>query len=182
MPTALIVIDMQQGMFMPPFEPHDGDAVVARIASLLDHARAQRLPVVHVRHDGGEGDILAEGTPGWFHHPAVAPRGNEPVIDKRHSSAFHETDLHTRLTGLGVDHLLIAGMQTEYCVDSACRSGVLLGYRVTLVRDGHTTYDSPVLPAAQIIAHHNQTLGSSMVTLVAAQDALASGSSPRHHP
>ena len=89
------------------------------------------------------------------------------MIEKRHSSAFHETDLHAQLSRLGIDHLVIAGLQTEYCVDSACRTAVALGYRVTLVKDGHTTYDTPVLSAAQIIMHHNHTLDGSLVDLAA---------------
>ena len=30
----------------------------------------------------------------------------------------------------------------------------------TLIADGHTTFDTPALPASQIIAHHNHTLAS----------------------
>ena len=37
MKTALMVIDVQEGM--QPTKAHDGDGVVARIASLLDRAR-----------------------------------------------------------------------------------------------------------------------------------------------
>jgi nicotinamidase-related amidase len=177
MPTALLLIDIQMGLFMPPLEPHQGDAVVARIAMLLERARTQRTPIFHIRHDGGERSALAKGSPGWFHHPAVAPREDEPVIEKCHSSAFHETDLHAQLSQLGVDHLLIAGLQTEYCVDSACRTAVALGYRVTLVMDGHTTYDTPVLSATQIIMHHNHTLDGSLVDLATAETALLSRSS-----
>jgi len=176
MPTALLLVDIQRGLFVPPLEPHQGDEVVARIAMLLERARAQRTPIFHIRHDGGERSALAKGSPGWFHHPAVAPRGDEPVIEKCHSSAFHDTDLHTRLSQLGIDHLVVAGLQTEYCVDSACRTAVALGYRVTLVKDGHTTYNTPILSAAQIIMHHNHTLDGSLVDLVSAEDALLSRS------
>jgi nicotinamidase-related amidase len=94
------------------------------------------------------------------------------VIEKCHSSTFHETDLHPRLSRLGVDQLVIAGLQTEYCVDSACRTAVALGYRVTLVKDRHATYDTPVLSAAQIIMHHNHTLDGSLVDLASAENAL----------
>jgi nicotinamidase-related amidase len=177
MPTALLLVGIQKGLFLPPLEPHQGEEVVARIAILLERARTQRTPIFHIRHDGGERSALAKGSPGWFHHPAVAPRGNEPVIDKRHSSAFHETDLHARLSQLGIDHLVIAGLQTEYCVDSACRTAVALGYRVTLVKDGHTTYDTPILSAAQIIMHHNHTLDGSLVDLATTENALVSRSS-----
>jgi nicotinamidase-related amidase len=56
------------------------------------------------------------------------------------------------------------------CVDSTCRAAVALGYRVTLVSDGHTTFDSPVLPAEKIIAHRNRTLGDGFVDLRSASD------------
>jgi nicotinamidase-related amidase len=60
-------------------------------------------------------------------------------------------------------------MQTEYCIDTNCRDANGLGYEVVLVKDGHTTFDSPVLPGSKIVAHHNQTLGSGgFATLVAA--------------
>ena len=172
MPTALLLVDIQNGLFTSPLEPHQGDAVVGRIETLLEHARALGMPIFHVRHDGGAGSALAKGSPGWFHHPAVAPRGDEPVIEKRHSSAFHGTDLDAQLSRLGIDHLVIAGLQTEYCVDSACRTAAALGYHVTLVKDGHTTYDTPVLSAVQIIAHHNHTLDGSLVDLATAESAL----------
>mgnify|MGYP001356897954 CR=1 FL=1 len=91
-------------------------------------------------------------------------------IEKRQSSAFHDTDFHDRLQRVGVDRLVIAGMQTEYCVDSACRAAAALGYHVVLVSDGHTTFDSSALPAERIIAHHNGTLGGAFVELAAARD------------
>ena len=47
---------------------------------------------------------------------------------------------------------------TEYCVDTTCRRAVTLGYDVTLVADAHLTRNTPILTAAQIIAHHNLLL------------------------
>lgn len=58
----------------------------------------------------------------------------------------------------GINHLVIVGCKTEYCIDSACRKATTLGYDVTLVRDGHSTSDSAVLSGEQIIAHHNTCL------------------------
>lgn len=60
-------------------------------------------------------------------------------------------------------------MQTEMCVDSACRGAAALGYRVVLVADGHTTYDTPVIAADLIIAHHNGLLGRAFVELAEAR-------------
>ncbi len=165
MSTALVIIDMQKGMFTDVVAPYRGEEVLQRIASLLQRARAAQIPIFHVQHDGGPGDILGKGSPGWPHRPEVAPRAGEPVIEKRHISAFHGTDFHDRLNKAGIDRLVIAGMQTEMCVDSACRAAVALGYRVVLAGDAHTTFDTSVLPAERIVAHHNKTLDGAFVEL-----------------
>lgn len=170
MSTGLLVIDLQRGMFTSADKPHDGDGVLARVATLLDRARSRRIPVLHVQHDGGPGDPLAKPEAGWEIHPDVAPRPHEPVFDKSRCSAFPGTDLDAQLKRLGVTRLVIAGMQTEYCIDTNCRAAFDLGYKVVLIQDGHTTFDTPVLSAAQIIAHHNRTLDGSFVELAAAAD------------
>jgi nicotinamidase-related amidase len=170
MPTALIIIDMQQGMFTDVVAPYRGEEVLRRCADLLDRARAARIPVFHVQHDGGTGDILSKGSPGFLHHPAVAPKPGEPVVEKRNISAFHGTDFHDRLKKVGIDRIVIAGMQTEMCVDSACRAAKALGYQVVLASDAHTTFDNQVLPAERIVAHHNNTLDGAFVELSAASD------------
>jgi nicotinamidase-related amidase len=54
--------------------------------------------------------------------------------------------------------LVICGMQTEFCVDTAVRGAYERGYKVVLLGDAHTTFDTQLLPAADIIAHHNATL------------------------
>jgi nicotinamidase-related amidase len=168
MATALMIVDVQQGMFALRSPLHRGEEVVRRISELLERARTQGAPVVHIQHDGGPGHVLAKGSAGFPHHPLVAPREGEIVVEKRHSSAFHDTDLHRRLNEAGIDGLVVVGMQTEMCVDSACRAAVAHHYRVRLVSDGHTTYDTPVLSADRIIAHHNRLLGSGFVELVEA--------------
>jgi nicotinamidase-related amidase len=132
---------------------------------MLRCARQANACVVHVQHDGGPGHLLAKGSIGWPHRPEVAPVEGEITIEKHHSSAFHNTDLHDRLSRIGIRRLMVAGIQTEYCVDSACRAAVALGYQVTLLSDAHSTFDSSVLTAEQIVAHHNSTLSDGFVAL-----------------
>lgn len=168
MSTALLIIDVQHGMFMLPQQPYEGEGIVERIAGLLVRAREAGTPVFHVQHRGDPGDVLEPGTAGWPPHPRLTPASGEPVIEKSYSSAFQGTDLDRQLKRAEVDRLVIAGMQSEYCVDSACRAATALGYKITLVSDGHTTFDTEVLPARQIIAHHNLTLAGGFVTLAKA--------------
>lgn len=54
--------------------------------------------------------------------------------------------------------VVICGVQTEYCVDTTCKSTFSHGLRVELASDGHSTFDSDLLSAEQIIAHHNNIL------------------------
>jgi nicotinamidase-related amidase len=156
---ALIIIDLQQGMFsVPEFVPHDGAGVIARVRSLLDQARAKNTPVFFVQHDGGPDHPLAFGTAGFEIVPELAPMPGEPVIVKRKCNMFQDTALDPALKQGRITHLVICGMQSEYCVDTGVRAAVDRGYEVTLVSDGHTTGDTPDLAAAQVIAHHNHIL------------------------
>ncbi len=168
---ALVVIDVQQGMFLvPDAKPHEGEAVVARIRGLLDRAREAGTAVFFVQHDGGPGDILDSAGPGFPFRPELTPQPDERVTVKRHCNAFQATDLEAALKTAGVDHLIVCGMQSDYCVDTATRAAVERGFRVTLVGDAHTTFDSAVLKAPDIVAHHNTTLNGSFAAIVPAAE------------
>jgi len=171
MTTALVIIDVQRGMFsMPGFDLHDGEGTVDRIAALLERARAGGTPVFFVQHDGGPEDPQFDRDgPGFPFHPKLAPRAAEDVTVKRKGSAFNGTGFDAKLRAAGIDTLVICGMQSEYCVDSAVRGAVERGYRVVLAADGHTTADTPVLKAATIVAHENETLGGSYAEIVPAE-------------
>jgi nicotinamidase-related amidase len=168
---ALVVIDVQMGMFTTPgYTPHDGEATVARIAGLLKRARENGVPVFFVQHDGGKGDTLEAGTPAFAFRPELAPRDGESVTVKRHCSAFQNTDFDQALKHADIDHLIVCGMQTEFCVDTAVRAAYERGYKVTLVSDGHTTFDTKALSGAAIVAHHNTTLNGSFAALRTAEE------------
>lgn len=156
--TALLVIDVQSGVVDWSNPDCEGERVLARINNLLSRARATQTPVIYVQHDSGAGGLLAAGTPAWEIHPAIFPAAEELVIGKRASDSFYETPLKSELDALGIRHLVVVGCRTQYCVDTTCRQATSLGYDVTLARDAHTTMGMGGLSAAQIIAHHNETL------------------------
>ncbi|WP_335340099.1 isochorismatase family protein [Collimonas pratensis] len=62
------------------------------------------------------------------------------------------------LTAWQVDHLVICGYASEFCVDTTVRSAAAQGYPVTLVSDAHTTHDKPHASGQQIRTHENATL------------------------
>ncbi len=154
--TALLIIDVQQGLFDEAYE--EDSAVLKRIEGLRQQARDQRIPVLYLQHNGGPGHPLEKGIPGWQIHPLVQPHAEDIVLDKRASDSFYETPLHEKLQALAINRLVVTGAMTEFCVDATCRRAASLNYTVCLVADGHLTGDNGVLTAAQIVAHHNHLL------------------------
>jgi ureidoacrylate peracid hydrolase len=69
----------------------------------------------------------------------IAPAEDEMVFRKTSSSVFVSTNIDFVLRNLGVRSLIIAGMMTDQCVESAVRDACDLGYLVTLVTDACTT-------------------------------------------
>ena len=94
----------------------------------------------------------------WKIHPEIAPAETDPRIVKYHPDMFQDTDLDGILKREGIESLVLCGFQTEYCVDTACRSAYAYGYKTELAMDGHSTFDANGLKAEQIVSHHNETL------------------------
>lgn len=155
--SALLMIDIQNAMFGPDEICHEPERMLANAADLLTRARAAGVPVFFVQHCEANSPF-APGNAGWQINSRVAPDAGEPVIEKWACSSFYKTDLDQRLRAAGIDSLVVAGLQSEFCIDTACRVAQTLGYRVTLAADAHSTFDNPVLPADKIIAHHNRLL------------------------
>jgi len=159
MTKALMIIDVQQGMWADPkWPPFDGDAMLQRIADLADRARAAGAPVFYVQHDGGPQHPFHPGKPGYPFHAAIAPKPGDDVTVKHKSSAFHSTDLDQKLKRAGVDHVVVTGMQSEFCVDSAIRGAYERDYKITFVSDAHSTGDTRAASAKDLVAIQNQIM------------------------
>jgi nicotinamidase-related amidase len=173
MSKALVIIDVQKGMWgHPDHPPYDDKGVLARIADLIAKARAAGAPVMYVQHHGVDepNHPLKPGLPGYAFHDAIAPAPGDDVTVKTKSSAFHGTDFDAKLKKAGIDHLVIAGMQSEYCVDSAVRGAYERGYAVTLVADAHSTGDTHVAKAKDIIAIQNDTMAGDFARVIPAAE------------
>jgi len=70
----------------------------------------------------------------------IAPVGDEIVLPKSSSSVFVSTNIDYILRNLGVRQLIISGLITDQCVESAIRDACDLGYLVTQVTDACLTY------------------------------------------
>lgn len=168
---ALLVIDMQVGLLQSNrFPMLDAPELTTRVADLVARARKAGVEVIFVQHCGGQGHPLEMNTPGWDICSDLGWLDGDVVVRKRTPDAFHNTNLQKVLDQRDITTLVICGLQSDYCVDTTVRRAFSLGYRGILVQDGHSTCNSRVLSAEQIVAHENLVLGGWFAKLLAAKE------------
>jgi nicotinamidase-related amidase len=158
MKQALLVIDVQEGIFADSEPPKDWDLRFANMQGLIQNARSTSVPIIYIQHHGGVGDRLHPSQPGFALDHRFNRHANDKVIGKTACDSFYNTDLQAYLQRQDITSLVVCGCWTNYCVDTTCRRAVSLGYQVQLAADAHACGPSKALTAAQIIAHHNDTL------------------------
>jgi nicotinamidase-related amidase len=152
--TALLLIDLQQGIVGRPFAPRSGGEVVQNAARLAAVFRAAGATVVLVRvafHPDFKDflnvpvDAPAGFSPGalpanWAEYsPEMGPQPGDVLITKRQWGAFHGTELDLQLRRREVRTLVVGGIITNIGVESTARSAYEHGYAQVLVEDAMTS-------------------------------------------
>ncbi len=178
--TAVLVIDVQTGLFWGDHAAFEAEAVIARINEVTAKARKAGAPVIFIQHDGTPGgEDVVPFTEGWKLHPALEVRPGDLIIRKTTCDAFYGTSLEAELRSRGITTLLLMGYATDFCVDATLRSAASKDFSVIVVADAHTTNDNPVLKADQVRKHHNwawaNCISKKGVTVLKASEVYASG-------
>ena len=170
--TALLSIDLQN-CFVAGSEPR-GAEVLARVNGLARACREAGIPVVHVCHALAATDqvgVLGEIFPGVDElldrdsetaalHPDVEIDERDVLLEKPHFGAFHGTDLESRLRGLGVDTVVVAGIETNVCCETTAREAMVRDFRVLFLSDGTTTGGVPGLSVDDVQRASLATVGT----------------------
>jgi nicotinamidase-related amidase len=168
---ALLIVDMQVGLFNGHPPPFEGARVLANINTLIFRAREAGAPIYAVRHTGPAGSPIAPDSElTKLVSGLEVDAARDTVFVKTRPNCFIGTDLRQWLADAGVNELVIVGMKTEYCVDATCRAVADLGLRAVLIEDAHTSVDTPEMEARAIVAHHNRTLDGPFVRLARTEE------------
>lgn len=165
--TALLVIDVQKGLFEKNTPIYHADQLLENILLLVEKAHAAGVPVFYIQHCD-ERD-LARNSRGWELHARLQPTRKDYHLFKEKSNSFEGTDLDAKLTSMGIRRLVITGLVTHGCVKNGCLGGLAHGYSVTLAEDAHSSY-SP--KAAQFIQEWNAKLAAEGVILKPAAEIV----------
>lgn len=166
MTSALLLVDVQRNMLEGSAPVPAAAAVRTVLSSLLASAREQDALVIHIQNDGPPGSPDERETDGW--QLVFEARPDELVVGKRVPDAFAATMLDATLRDRGVDSVIIAGMQSEFCIAETARAGRRAGFEVTLVSDGHATYDGDGVSATTTSAKVAAELANAGVALAPA--------------
>lgn len=166
--TALVVIDLQQGIVATPLA-HPVEGVVARSAELARAFRGRGLPVVLVNVAGtpqgrtDAGPVALDRPEGWTELiPELERQPGDLLVTKYARSAFTGTGLADRLRERGVTQIVVTGIATSGGVESTARDAHELGFHVTLPGDAMTDrtaerHDHSVLQVFPRIAETGST-------------------------
>ena len=147
--TALVLIDLQQGILSMPVAPHGGAELVAGAKTLAEKFRAAGAPVVLVRV--GFSPDFADALKQPVDEPMQAPPGGFPadwteiveglqapgdlVVIKHQWGAFYGTDLELQLRRRGVDAIVLGGVSTNFGVESTLRQAWESGFSMLVAED-----------------------------------------------
>ena len=161
--TALLIIDVQKSEYNDEYiksNPQEKylfdrmrDKVIPNGIKLIDACRNKKIEVIYtvvesLTLDGRDrgidykisGIFVAKGS--WQAEVVdeLKPLKNEIIIPKTSSSLFNSTNFEYVLRNLSVQYLMIMGIVTDQCVETAVRDGCDRGFLVTLIEDACATH------------------------------------------
>jgi nicotinamidase-related amidase len=153
--SALVLIDLQQGILPYAKAPYGAAAVLTHAAPLAAAFRAAKAPVVLVKvgfsADGGDtlkAIVDAPNPPGappanWMADAVELPSQPGDIhIVKRQWGAFHGTELDLQLRRRGIRTIVLAGIATAVGVESTARFAWELGYDIVFAEDATSGPDA----------------------------------------
>lgn len=160
--VALVIIDTQndychpEGVFAKAnFDVTALPSVYRKINGLIAKQRKKNEPVIWVKmiwandeevgllgkrskflaHEG-----LRKGTWGAEIVEELDVKPDDIFIEKKRFSAFYNTNLDETLKSLGVQKFIIAGVRTDFCVESTIRDGFFRDYEIIMAEDAMASY------------------------------------------
>ena len=147
--TALVLIDLQNGILGRKLEPHSADELLDAGKALAARFRAEGAPVVLVNaapvtedkpRAVDESFALPKILPAGFIDLATGLAGpGDILITKATWGAFSVPKLDRELRKRGVRTIVLGGVATEFGVESTARQAWELGYELVIVTDATTS-------------------------------------------
>lgn len=146
--TALVLIDLQQGILPVVGGPYCAEKIIANTTAMAHACHQHGVQVVWVRvgwsddfadapHQTVDAPSRLTALPAnWWHFPAALPVTDGDIhITKHQWGAFYGTDLDLQLRRRGIQTLILGGVSTNIGVESTARCAWEQGYQLIIPED-----------------------------------------------
>lgn len=153
---VLLIVDTQKAITNNNL--YQFELFESRVKELINTVRQKNMEVIYVRHDDGVGNELTKGNDGFEIYDGFKPLEGERIFDKTVNSAFKDTGLLEYLKQKKESTIIVAGLQTDYCIDATIKAGFEHGFKMIVPANANTTVDNPYMTAEQSYKYHNEFL------------------------
>ena len=154
--AALLIIEMQE-IFRSDLNIISSWQI-DNIRKLIEFAEDNGTKIIYIRHHDDEvksknmiswwgGDKVEKDSPGWQIMKEFDTNG-KTIVDKYQYSAFFETNLDNILRTNNIEEVIITGVMTNCCCETATRDAFMRGYKVFFVNDATSTINEELHLAA----------------------------------
>ncbi len=165
--VALIVVDVQQGLFNKKTKVYKEVELIENINSIIEKFRKEKHPIIFIRHTNKS--MLIEGSDNWQIHYGVKCLDSDTKINKSKSNVFNEKTLPKLLKEKNVTEIVVVGLVTHGCVKAACLSAKKIGLGVTLIGDAHSSFN---INAKELINEWNDKLTTEGIKVISTKDLI----------
>ena len=153
---VLLVVDTQKALVN--HELFGFEEFVQNIQGLITTARDHNIEVIYVVHDDGIGSDLTKGTEGFEIYEKFCPMADEKIFIKTVNSAFKESGLLEYLRSKEETDIIIAGLQTDKCIDATVTCGFEHEFHVIVPAYANSTVNNHFMSAEKSYHYHNEYL------------------------
>ncbi len=158
--AALIIIDMQKGLFKKERGIFNESSLLNNINKLIKKQKSTNLPIIFTQHNNNQ---LKQGTAKWEIHESLIINKDDFVIQKTKGDAFIDTELNNILLKNKVKKIIVLGLVSNGCVKATCIGGLKNSYKVVLVKDAHSSWSKD---AMSIIEKVNLSMAEKNIELL----------------
>lgn len=164
--TALIIIDMQKGLFEKQRKIFNESQLLNNINILIKYQKDNKLPIIFIQHNSKQ---LQKGTKEWEIHDGLIKSKDDIVIQKTEGDAFRNTELDDILKINKIKNIIITGLVSHGCVKATCLGGLKNNYETILLKEGHSNWNKD---AEFIIEEVNFVLAQNNVNVISINELL----------
>ena len=130
---ALVIIDVQNGLMNKNL--FKKEEFLQNIDKAIFENRKRNNLIIFMQHNS---KTLKKGSNEWEIYSGLNINKNDFIIQKKHGSAFNETNLKQILIENNIKNIIICGLVSNGCVYFSCKDGVENGFNVKIIKNGHT--------------------------------------------